>query len=394
MELIPGFTQAESLLLGITLITCLITLAYRFWLMKPIRYTKAPAQEPLAHQEPVSVILYANNQADMLTRCLPVLLTQDYPLYEVIVVNDGTNNETEDVLKRFAFEYPHLYHTYIPQEARYLSRKKLALTVGIKAAKYRTLLFTEPYCCPTSNRWIQKIVGCYGENVKFVTGYTGYFFTGNLYQKMIAYRFLSDGIRDLSLAIAGSMFRGNEENQSYRREQFTAHQGFRNHLNLAGGENDLFVHEYATVENTAVCYVPDGQTRYLEPLSPKEWRRKQAERLASRQFYRGYSPIIARLEIPSLSIYLVATTASIVLGLANLNGWLLAAVLSLYALLYGCKWYTFRKAVRLLQAPSIEAWIPILDIVQLFDRIYIHIYFLFHKNKSYTCRIGRKRNRG
>ena len=76
-----------------------------------------------------------------LKKHLPALLNHDYPEYEIVVVNDGSTDESDEVLKTFKNEYDHLYHTYIPEDVKYLSRKKLALTVGIKAAKHDILLF-------------------------------------------------------------------------------------------------------------------------------------------------------------------------------------------------------------------------------------------------------------
>ncbi len=49
-----------------------------------------------------------------------------------------------DFLKRTAAENPHLYYTYIPESSRYMSRKKLQITLGVKAAKYEWIILTEP----------------------------------------------------------------------------------------------------------------------------------------------------------------------------------------------------------------------------------------------------------
>lgn len=97
---------------------------------------------------PLSVIICARNESANLRQFLPAILEQDYPQFEVIVINDGSTDESEEVLSTFEEKYQHLYHSFTPESARYISRKKLALTLGIKASKYDWLVFTEANCNP------------------------------------------------------------------------------------------------------------------------------------------------------------------------------------------------------------------------------------------------------
>ncbi|MDL2208974.1 glycosyltransferase [Parabacteroides sp. OttesenSCG-928-O15] len=142
MEHLFVFTPLELILIGIVGIFFIIQLLY--WLIafaRPLRRAKKRTQPETTQYPPVSIVVYAKNESENLRKNLPSLLKQDYPNYEVIVVNDGSTDESDNVLKTFEQEYGHLYHTYIPQDVKYLSRKKLALTVGIKAAKNSILLF-------------------------------------------------------------------------------------------------------------------------------------------------------------------------------------------------------------------------------------------------------------
>ena len=84
----------------------------------------------------VSVIVCAHNEYDNLQDYLSILLEQDYPCYEVIVVDDSSEDGSDLLLERWSRQYGNLYHTFVPRGARVLSNKKLALTIGIKAAHY------------------------------------------------------------------------------------------------------------------------------------------------------------------------------------------------------------------------------------------------------------------
>ena len=74
---------------------------------------------------PVSVIICAREEAENLRRNLSAVLEQDYPQFEVVVINDGETDESEDYLTLLEEKYPHLYHSFVPGSSRYISRKAL-----------------------------------------------------------------------------------------------------------------------------------------------------------------------------------------------------------------------------------------------------------------------------
>ena len=146
------FSDLELLLIGITGVLFIIQiLYYLITYSRPLRAATAKSTERVTADkdaQPVSVIVYAHGEPEDLRNNLPILLNQDYPDYEIIVVNDGSDANSEDVLKLFSNEYKNLYYTYVPVDTQYLSHKKLALTMGIKAARHGILLFTEADCRP------------------------------------------------------------------------------------------------------------------------------------------------------------------------------------------------------------------------------------------------------
>ena len=84
---------------------------------------------------PVSVIIAARNEHKNLEKNLRSILTQDYPDFEVVVVNDGSFDGTKDLLKAMAQEYDHLKVVDLNIDEQYRRGKKFALTMGIKAAQ-------------------------------------------------------------------------------------------------------------------------------------------------------------------------------------------------------------------------------------------------------------------
>lgn len=90
-----------------------------------VRVTAPQPEVPDEALPTVSVVVYARDNAADLRKMLPDILTQGYPAdkFEVVVVNDGCAEEITDVVNYFSNEFKNLYITYVPEEARNLSRK-------------------------------------------------------------------------------------------------------------------------------------------------------------------------------------------------------------------------------------------------------------------------------
>ena len=116
-----------------------------------------PAVEDLPD---VSVVVYASDDAEYLSTLLPALLAQDYPApFEVIVVNEGQADAATEVVSLLAREHSNLYLTFTPDGARNLSRKKLALTIGVKAARHSVVVTVDADTAIPSDRWLMRMAG-------------------------------------------------------------------------------------------------------------------------------------------------------------------------------------------------------------------------------------------
>ena len=263
----------------------------------------------------VSVIVCAHNEYDNLQDYLSILLEQDYPCYEVIVVDDSSEDGSDLLLERWSRQYGNLYHTFVPHGARVLSNKKLALTIGIKAAHYDYLLLTDADCRPESKHWIREMMkGFSNEQTELVLGFSPYFEKKGLLNHIIGYDTLFNGLQYMGMARAGKPYMGVGRNLAYKRETFFSVGGFKGLLGNRAGDDDLFVNRIANAANTVVVNNPNSIVWSVPKTTWREWFHQKRRHLSVSPQYRTRSKIQVTLEPLSRGIFYSCVLASAIVG--------------------------------------------------------------------------------
>ena len=265
---------------------------------------------------PLSVILVAKDAASDLQKNLPAILEQDYPEFEVIVIYEqSADDNCEDVLKLLQEKYPHLHHSFIPDSARYISHKKLGITMGIKASHYDWLVFTEPNCRPESNQWLRKMARNFTSNTDIVLGYSNYEKTKGWFNRKITFDTMLNSMRQLGRAIGGHPYTGCGRNLAYRKSLYYNQKGFASHLNLQRGEDDLFVNRTANKKNTRIETSPESIVRITAPHFKKNWAEDKLSYNMTSHYFKGISRYVMGFETCSRLLFFLAFIACLVYGI-------------------------------------------------------------------------------
>ena len=264
---------------------------YSRYLAAPARKLRRDKKSPINNDqlpitEGVSVILSAHNESFNLSHYLQALLTQDYPEYEVIVVDDGSEDGTRTVVEQYMAHDQRLRMTFVPYGARVGSTKKLALTLAAKAAKYDYLLLTDADCVPESTHWIADMMAGFQSPIEIVLGFGAYFSEKSHVNRLVQFDTLFNGLHYLGAALCGHPYMGVGRNLAYRKSLFFESGGFTHWMTSRAGDDDLFVNHVATKQNTAVVLTPESFTWSPAKRNMKEWWQQKRRHLSVSHDYR------------------------------------------------------------------------------------------------------------
>lgn len=238
-----NFTELWNLLGGNAYILALCGVFFLYHLIaviyKSVLITSREKGKSAELGEGVSVIITSNNRAEELKENLRFFLEQDYTDFEVIVVDECSEDNTQEVLAELQLKYPNLRTSRIFPETKFRSTKKLAINIGILAARYDILLFSEIDCQPATNQWIKTMQSYFTPDTAVVLGYANY--PGD--KKGMGVR---RGIRFMRflrtfLLVKGKYYiSGDGRNMGYRKKFYIAKRGFsKNSQSYIGYDNEM-----------------------------------------------------------------------------------------------------------------------------------------------------------
>jgi len=374
--LFDPFNYIEAIkygLSGLFLLSVLVQLIYYFSFIFRIKRYK---RYPKVKKNPISVIVCARNESENLKKHLPSILEQKHQNFEVIVVNDCSTDETEDVLGEFLKKYKNLRTTTISPDRKFTHGKKLAITVGIKAARNEWLAFTDADCKVESDQWLNRLQENFTDNTDIVLGYGGYKSRKGLLNKYIRYDTVLIAVQYISMALAGKPYMGVGRNLAYRKSLFFKNKGFATHYNLISGDDDLFVNETATGINTAIELHPESFTRSEPNTLWKGWVAQKKRHFTTASRYKGKQVFVLGFEPLSRLLFYVTFCYLLILNIFRMEVVIVGAVrfLVLFQL--------FKTASTRLKEKKLLIWIVIFDLISMFINFNIYLSTVSRSKKS------------
>lgn len=299
--------------IALTAFTALIQICYYLFVFSKFAFDKKN-DTPRYQNVPVSVIVSAKNDIKNLKQFLPSILNQNYPEFEVIVVNDSSWDGTGEYVEELVKAEPRLKLVDIKLEEKYHKSKKFAVTLGIKASTYEWLLFTDADCSPVSENWIKEMSAGMMENKDIVLGYSRYKRQNSLLNLFIRWETFLTAMQYFSFALIKKPYMGVGRNLAYRKSLFFSVKGFASHQHILVGEDDLFVNETASPTNVAIVYTRDSFTESQPKLTWRNFWKLKLRSFYSAKFYKAnHRRLISAFTLSHLFFY-VFFIVSLILG--------------------------------------------------------------------------------
>jgi biofilm PGA synthesis N-glycosyltransferase PgaC len=327
---------------------------------------------------PVSVVICARNEDDNLPEFLPKICTQDYPEFEVIVVNDCSTDNTESVIDEFAKVFSNLKKVNIKEDGYYKHGKKFALLVGIKGTKHNHLLLTDADCYPSSDQWLKEMGSKFTNEKEVVLGYGAYEKQPGFLNRLIRFDAFMIAVNFLSAGIKKKAYMGVGRNLAYTKELFFKNKGFASHYHINSGDDDLFVNEVSGPNNTTVAISHKAITYSRPKTTFRDWSLQKARHITTAPLYTAASRL--RIAFSYFSQYFFYLS---LIGLClSINTVLLAPILlTLKVVLH---WIFLNKAAKKLNEPDLLYGSVIFEPVLLFVYPVFHFRKLFYKSNKWT----------
>ena len=338
------------------------------------KFAFAKEQKLTPKKIPISVIVCAKNEEENVAKFVPILAQQNYPDFEIVLIDDASSDNTLAVFEGFEQQYPNIRLVKVKNNEAFWGNKKYALTLGIKAAKKEYLLFIDADCYPTSQDWITAMSSQFTKQKTIVLGYGKYEkIAGSFLNKIIRFETLLTAVQYFSWAKSGHPYMGVGRNLAYKKEEFFNVNGFIEHIQIRSGDDDLFINQAATAKNTTIAFTPESTTLSIPKTTYKDWIIQKRRHVATANYYKLFDKL-------QLGLFYFSQLSFIILPIILLAfefQWIV--VLSLIGLRYLITWLVVGFSAGKLKEKDVVYWYPIIELVLIFTQINIFVTNIFSK---------------
>ncbi|TXD84640.1 glycosyltransferase [Subsaximicrobium wynnwilliamsii] len=340
------------------------------------RFSALKTKKAAFKTPPVSVIVCAKNEADNLKRNIPFLLSQEYPEFELILINDNSSDHTLKVMTGFQKLHENIKIVNVKPVEAFWGNKKYALTLGIKAATHETLLFTDADCSPNSSHWIAEMCVQFDQERLLVLGYGAYEkIKRSFLNRLIRFETFFTAVQYFSYATTGNAYMGVGRNLAYKRSLFFEANGFIGHIQVKSGDDDLFVNQVATKLNTAICVSEHAFTSSKPKTDFKSWILQKRRHVSTASHYKTKHKLMLGLFYVSQILFWILGTTVLILMLH----WEIAV--ALIALRFAIQYMVLFAAAKKLNEKDLIFLLPVLEVFLFSAQMVIFIQNLISKPK-------------
>jgi len=362
------------LLILLCLFITVVAIQFLYYVVFFGKFSFAKPQTSTPKRVPISIIVCAKNEEENVINFVPLLAEQNYPGFEIVLIDDASSDETLEVFEAFEKQYSNVKLVKVENNEAFWGNKKFALTLGIKAAKNEYLLFTDADCYPKTTEWIKEMSAQFTKEKTIVLGYGAYErIKGSFLNKIIRFETLLTATQYFSWAKLGKPYMGVGRNMAYKREEFFKTNGFIEHMKIRSGDDDLFINEASNSKNTTICYTPESFTFSKPKTTFKDWFTQKRRHVATAKHYKSFDRMQLAIFYGSQLLFILLP----IVLLAFQFQWII--VTSLIGFRYLFAWLSLGFSAGKLKEKDVMYWFPFIEIILIFTQLNVFITNTFSK---------------
>lgn len=267
----------------------------------------------------ISVVIVTHDSDRMLERAIRQVAAQDYPNFEILIVNNASSDNTNDVIKRYAQLHPGLIrYTFLPQNKNGILHEAMAVTLGVRAARKEWVLLLKPTSVPKSIEWLRSFADAIQKGYCLCLGYNQFYGYDNAHWvKKTRRRLRKKQILNFRAIMRGKRkpLEAEGSNIAFRKDEFLSNGGYGKWLSLRNCHENLYVTTYFNSGTTIMLTTPDVQVETILPPIFALW---QTERRQRKQAYHRFSieTRLRRSHYKIISILALMSMLALLAGLA------------------------------------------------------------------------------
>ena len=281
--------------------------------IKVPRQLVPPTKEELSNATlpSISIVIITHDSDHMLQIAIDKVVRQQYPDFEIVVVDNASTDETADVIKRAAAQHPNLLRsTRLPRNTHGLLHMSMAVTLGIRASRKDWIVLLRPNSTPKTDLWLLSIAEAIAKGNRLCIGYNHYYgYYSASWERKAARWYRHRQLLNYNAINSGKRtpIGAEPSNFTFNKADFLANRGYGKWLHIANYHEQLYAASNAIPRQTTFLTMPDAQVETVLPPIRELWNTERQQTLkAARQLprsvklRRGYNTRLAGLFLLSV----------------------------------------------------------------------------------------------
>lgn len=328
----------------------------------------------------VSVVICIQNESKNLEEKLPIVLEQEYPNFEVVIVNEESeyNSYNKQVLRALSQVYSNLQIVNIPNNINYFQGKKFPISLGIKTAKNDIIILTDDDTMPTCYTWIDEIVERFTKGKEIVIGYTAIETKKGLLNSLIQYDNHTIALNYLGNAILGNPYMGRGKNLAFKRDLFFRQGGYISHYVIPVGEDDIFINKVTTKKNTGFVLSKDSINLCKTRNTFRDFKMDKKKLILSQKHFKLKDRFI--IDLIPFTTFLIYLLFGFAIYINIPWQYLITAIIIRYIV----QIIIYYRTIKALGTKKIAIFAPLFELFFMFYNTIIRINTLTSKGKKWN----------